>query len=444
MNRSKQFTSNTIINYGANLGNMAVNFFSIPLLLSIMGTERFGIWQTMLTIIGWASLANFGVGNGLRNKVTELLSNNKQHDLKFYISSAYYVLLTVAVILSVIAIVFTLTIDTSVVFKNSDIASNEIKVAIVVVVLNFTINFILGLVNSILYGLHKSSFVSIGQFLITLLVFLTLVTIRLTGLNNVHISVVALIFLAATSIINVLISVVVFRKFVERPKYKNVNKDYGKGLFKVGINFFVLQLATIFVFSIDNFLVSTLLGVKEVAAYSIATKLIMLFNTFFSILLIQLWNAAGDAYNRQDHVWIGNIMRKLHAIFFAFSIFIIITSIFFNTITKIWLQQSIDINHLTIYLISACVIIQMFNGIAVNIENGTGLIKPQIISYVIAGSINIPLTFYLVKIQNLGIDGVVIAKIICLLIPATVCSMHVRRILILMRKRNGAGKELSV
>lgn len=434
LNRTKAFVANTVVNYVSKLGNMAISFLNIPLMLGIMGAERFGIWQTILTIITWAELANFGVGNGLRNKVTELLSRNQKNELKYYISSAYYILLLLSLIIAIISMIIIGFLNTDLIFRDTSIHPSEIKFAILIVLLNFIINFILGLVNSILYGLQKSSIVTIGQFLNSLSIFLVLTMLKINEFENVKIGLIALVYLVVTSFINILISIVVFKKYVERPVYKNVNKIYGKELLKVGVTFFILQITTIFVFSIDNFLVSILLGAKEVAAYSIATKLLIIFNTLFSILLIQMWNASGDAFNKNDYRWIQKMIKRLYLVLIIMSIGIIIIIILFDTITKLWLGQTISISMISVRLIAICVIVQMFNGIAVNIENGTGLIRPQIISYLISGIINIPLAVYLVKVCNMGLNGIIIAKIICLLIPSVVCSIHVRKVLLVMKK----------
>ncbi|WP_180228433.1 oligosaccharide flippase family protein [Priestia megaterium] len=434
MNRTHVFLKNTIMNYIFRMGNIAVNFFSIPLMLAIMGSERFGIWQTILTIINWANLANLGVGNGLRNKVTQLISYKKYEELKYYISSAYYILLIVSVIITVFSMILTFLIDPNTIFKNNTIDKLEIQVAVIIIVFSFSINFILGLANSILYGLHKSSLVTTSQFLTSFTIFIVLKLIQISGTDNIKIGTMALIFLIATSLVNILLSIFVFKKYVKRPQYKYINKEYGRNLLNVGISFFILQISTIFLFSIDNFLVSTLLGVKEVTAYSIATRLLILFNTLFSILLIQMWNASGDAYNKNDFIWIEKTIKKLYMALTLMVIIIYLTTLFFDQIVYLWMGQSVQISGLSVKLIGTCVVIQMFNGIAVNIENGTGLIKPQIISYITAGIINVPLTIYLVNRMDMGLNGIIISKIICLLIPAIVCSIHVRKILFRMKR----------
>lgn len=434
LNRTHVFLKNTIMNYIFRMGNIAVNFFSIPLMLAIMGSERFGIWQTILTIINWANLANLGVGNGLRNKVTQLISYKKYEELKYYISSAYYILLIVSVIITVFSMILTFLIDPNTIFKNNTIDKLEIQVAVIIIVFSFSINFILGLANSILYGLHKSSLVTTSQFLTSFTIFIVLKLIQISGTDNIKIGTMALIFLIATSLVNILLSIFVFKKYVKRPQYKYINKEYGRNLLNVGISFFILQISTIFLFSIDNFLVSTLLGVKEVTAYSIATRLLILFNTLFSILLIQMWNASGDAYNKNDFIWIEKTIKKLYMALTLMVIIIYLTTLFFDQIVYLWMGQSVQISGLSVKLIGACVVIQMFNGIAVNIENGTGLIKPQIISYITAGIINVPLTIYLVNRMDMGLNGIIISKIICLLIPTIVCSIHVRKILFRMKR----------
>ena len=72
---------------------MFISYISIPLTLSYLQDERYGVWQTILTVISWASLSNFGIGNGLRNKVTQSITEKKYDKLKSYITSAHLIVL---------------------------------------------------------------------------------------------------------------------------------------------------------------------------------------------------------------------------------------------------------------------------------------------------------------------------------------------------------------
>lgn len=38
----------------------------MPIMIKYLGAEQFGIWATMLTLITWVMLFDFGIGNGLK------------------------------------------------------------------------------------------------------------------------------------------------------------------------------------------------------------------------------------------------------------------------------------------------------------------------------------------------------------------------------------------
>lgn len=429
MERSKKFLINTVLNYIFKFGSILINFFSVPIMLNLLGTERYGIWQTILTLITWASLVNFGIGNGLRNRITESIANNKEENVKYYISSGYYFLTKTSIFVTIILVFASIILKIDWVFKNANIDSIEIKLGMVIATVSFSVNLILGLVNSVLYGLQNSSLVTIGQFAEALFTFLGLRMMQKYNFVDTKIYIIAINYLIAASLANILLSIFVFGKYVEKPSKTNVNDNYGKDLQSIGIKFFVLQIATMFLYSVDNLLVSSLLGVEEVTSYSIASKLLMLVNTVYSILLVQLWNSSGDAYNRKDVLWISRAMMGLFIILFFMIIGIVFIILGFDQIINIWLDQSIFIEKTSLCLLGINVIIQMWSGIFVNIENGIGQVKPQFFSYIIAGVLNIPLSVYLVKSINMGLNGILISKMICLLIPAIVCSIHVKKIL---------------
>jgi hypothetical protein len=57
--RNKSFTINTLLNFTTRFGVIGINLLLVPLLLTAVGKERFGIWQTILAILSWSSLLNF-------------------------------------------------------------------------------------------------------------------------------------------------------------------------------------------------------------------------------------------------------------------------------------------------------------------------------------------------------------------------------------------------
>jgi len=56
---------------------IVLSYLSIPLMIKYLGNVQYGIWSTLLSIMSWISLFDIGIGNGLRNKVSESLGKEK-------------------------------------------------------------------------------------------------------------------------------------------------------------------------------------------------------------------------------------------------------------------------------------------------------------------------------------------------------------------------------
>ncbi len=84
------------------LGAILAGFIAMPIMIKYLGMEMFGIWATMLTLISWIMLFDLGIGNGLKNKVSESLAKNDTNLASAYISTAYVVIGLVSLVLLVI------------------------------------------------------------------------------------------------------------------------------------------------------------------------------------------------------------------------------------------------------------------------------------------------------------------------------------------------------
>jgi len=56
--------------------SMLVSFFYTPILLSFLGNEQYGVWITMLSVLNWLTIFDFGIGGGFRNLLSQKLANN--------------------------------------------------------------------------------------------------------------------------------------------------------------------------------------------------------------------------------------------------------------------------------------------------------------------------------------------------------------------------------
>ena len=414
---------NTKLNFVFRLSNMIIMYIQIPLTLRYLNNDRYGIWQTILTIISWAALSNFGIGNGLRNKVTESITEGDNKKLKGYISSAYIYISVISAIIFILGIFFVFLINTDLVFKGNNLNKSEIVISLLIIVTNFCLNFILGISSSVAFGIHKSSLVNLFQVVNNFLTLIGLVLfIKFTRSNLINI---AFLYLITNSISNAIFTIVIISDKKLRPNVKAYDKKLGKDLTSLGVEFFILQIATLVMFSTDNFIVSSFIGVEKVTPYSIVVKLFQVISTVYSILLIQLWSAVAEANYNKDYDWIKNQIYKLLILLLPVGLFIIFILIKFDIITRIWLGKNLEINKNLLYLSAFYAWLICFNGIFVNVQNGMSKIRVQTISSIISCVINIPLAIFLIKVFKLGMEGVMISNIVCLLISSAMCSIDV-------------------
>lgn len=421
--KNNTYFINTIFNYIYKIFSMLITYITIPLTLTYLDNERYGVWQTILTVISWAALSNFGIGNGLRNKVTESLAEQKYNKLKSYITSAYLYLTIIASIILIIMVILVCNINTDILFKSNTLENNEITISFIIVIISFCINFILGISSSIAFGIHKSSSVNLFQIITNMITLIGLII--LPKLANPSLINISLLYFLSNTISNILFTIYVFRDKKLRPNIKYNNKEYGRELTSLGLEFFILQISSIVLFSTDNFIISTFIGVNEVTNYSLVSKLFQTVSTFFSILLVQLWSEVARATSQGNYKWIKKSMNRLLILLVPVSIALVIIIINFELFCQIWLGKNVIVDKRLIILAALYAWIICFNGIFINIQNGMSKIRVQTISSIISCIINIPLAMTFIKVFNLGILGVMLSNIICLSIASIMCSIDV-------------------
>lgn len=89
-----------------------------------------------------------------------------------------------------------------------------------------------------------------------------------------------------------------------RPSYRFFNKDRLKGLFSIGVKFFILQIAGAVIFQTSNIIISKLFTPSAVTPYQISYRYFSLVLLAFSIICTPYWTATTDAYERHDFEWI--------------------------------------------------------------------------------------------------------------------------------------------
>ena len=84
-------------------GALLVSLLTMPAYFRYFNDEKIlGVWFTILSMINWVINFDLGIGNGLRNYLVEAIAQDNTKKMKYYISSAYFSIAAMIMILSVL------------------------------------------------------------------------------------------------------------------------------------------------------------------------------------------------------------------------------------------------------------------------------------------------------------------------------------------------------
>jgi O-antigen/teichoic acid export membrane protein len=187
---------------------------------------------------------------------------------------------------------------------------------------------------------------------------------------------------------------------------------YVKDLIGLGLQFFILQIACLIIFSTSNILISHLFSPNEVTPYNIAFKYFNVIIMFFGIIMSPFWTAITDAYVRKERIWIEkniNRLMKIEVVCIVCVIFMVFIS---KYVFSIWIGDIIEISYSLSISLAIYTIINLWNQIFASVSNGTGRLKVQLFCSILAAITYIPIAIFLSKFW--GIAGLVYAMSIVL------------------------------
>ncbi len=370
-----------LYSFGIQGLSILIGLLYVPLLLHYLTQEKYGIWLTLTSILGWFSYFDIGLGNGLRNKLAESIALGNNRLGKKYVSTTYALLTG---IFSVVLLLFhfcNFFLNWNSILNTKSIDSHELYVLASIVFTFFILRFIFQLIVVIYKADQKPAFGKLVTTMGNLVSFLfVLLLTRFTIKGNLIL--LGTVISAIPVILLIAVSFFAFKKRyrIFSPSFREIDIKLSHSLLSLGVKFFFLQLTYIFVYSTSNIFVTQFFGPQEVAIYNIAFKYFQLPHMAFSIILIPIWSAVTDAYTKADFSWLKNTLKTLNIFSLVFGAGIIVMVLISNWFYLIWVGSEINVPmklsiSLGIYSIMQIVILPHSAFL-----NGIGKIKISLIS----------------------------------------------------------------
>lgn len=265
----------------------------IPLLLQVLGAERYAVFAVSMSLLGWCALADFGLGYSLQNYISGRRAEGNSYDDLIVTTSA--ILLPLGMTL-----MFVLFISANflgpMLYPTSGLSQNEyveifrLSTSLFVITILGTISY------RIFYAEQRGYWANIIPALASLIGLLGLLLLK-HSLIHVSIWWAFLVFngpLAAMAAGTLLKLVIV--SLLRGGKWSG---RYAIDLLQRGASFWLFALLAAFVLQIDYLIIARLLTPQDVVNYNIVTK-VLGFIAFFYVAVIQaLWPLCSEAASRK-------------------------------------------------------------------------------------------------------------------------------------------------
>ena len=392
-------------------GNILIGLLLVPLTLNYVDNEQYGIWIALSSMVAWISFFDIGISNGLKNKLTTALAKEDFALCKKYISTTYAMLTIIFIPLLILLLIISSFINWSYFLNISLEHSDDLLVSICIIITYFCVNFILNTINTVILADQRPADASFRTFIQQLISLIIIYILTLTTKGSLINLCLALCFSPLIVVLG--FNIILFRGRYKKmsPSLKSVDFKIAPDLMKLGVQFFIIQIAAVIQYQMINFFILKFYGASEVTSYNIAFKYFNVLTMIWGILITPLWVAVTDAISKQDYMWVRNAQKKYLMIFFGFILLGTIMLIISPYIYTFWVGKSVEIPFSLSLWVFAYSGVNMFGNIFVMIINGMGELKVQTYASLISPIIFIGCCMTFITMR-FGIECVLISSII--------------------------------
>lgn len=430
--RNKSLKTNALGSFVIKGTAMLVSLVAMPVYLNYFGNESvMGVWFTLLSVLNWVLLFDFGVGNGLRNRLTLALARRDESLACKLISSSYVLLGVISLCAFLVSAVVVRLINWNAVLGvSADVLSRDDLLASMLVVFSaIWLQFYLKLITGVLYAMQRAVIPSLLTLTSNILILLSALLYRPDSASTAlfylsvsyGIATVAPLLIATFIVLGHLLPFYSFR-------ISDCSLAYAREIVNIGMRFFLLQLLSMAVFNTREVLISSLVGADQVVDYTVYFKVYSLISTFYLLALTPFWSAITQAFAQHDFDWIKGVYKKGLAALCLFSLAGVAVLLMFPFAVQIWLGDAApETNYLTGLIFIIFYIEYMYINLNAHIENGIEQLGVQAAGYAIAAISLIGLSILFSRVHPVW-DSVMLASVIALVPMCFMQSVELKKL----------------
>ena len=377
----------------------------IPITLRYLGPQVYGLWMAVGALAGMALWADLGLGNGLLTKLTPCYSSGDWALARKYVSTAYAVLLPIALVLTALLWSLAGTIPWSGLFNVSDPKLDSTARTVALICLSaILINIPLSLVQRVQYAYQQVAQSNIWQAAGTILSVGVAWAAVSAGLAP------TIVIAAAVSgpiISNIANSLWVYSRTGRplSPRLSSVDRSVIATMFRLGGQFFVLSIITSVALNADNLIIAHSLGLAAVTAYAVPVKMFMALGLMVTLINLPLWPANGDALARGEYGWVRKTTARMTLLSGAAVLLPALALFLFgDRVLSTWLKADLHGSPWLFLWLGLWWVLLATASPRFMVQNASGLVMPQLVGWVLYLVLSVPAK--LLVAHTFGVAGV--------------------------------------
>lgn len=411
--RTDNMVKNVFTNFLNNFLTYLLRFASRIVFVRVLSEVYLGVNGLLSNVLGLLALTELGIGSAIGYSLYSPLAKGdtkKVSSLMNFYKKTYQVLSLVILVLGLILLPFLPN------FINDTTGIENLSIIYLIYLINMVIGYLFSYKRTLIASDQKSYKIMPHIMFFSILTSILQIISLLIFKNYI-------VYLIVQTICILLENIVVNRFIDKEYSYikniHNADKVDKKELAKIKKNVLALvfhKIGSYVVSSTDNLVISKYVGIIETGIYSNYVLIINIINSFFQMIINNLISGFGNLISLESEKKCFEVFKEINMLTYMFySVVTVGFILLFNPVIALCFGSNLTLPFIVVLLISISNYIQGMTNTVISIQSSAGLYTKDAHIPLIQGIINLVISVVLVN--KIGLSGVVIGTIICMMLP---------------------------
>ncbi len=388
-----------VLSYLLIMLHAAIGFIYVPILLHYMGTNEYGLYQLMGSLIAYFSVMDFGLTATVIRFYTkyQALDDVEKMNNVIGLSKRLYSFLTVLTLLLGVFIFFNIENIFSNSLTNYEIL--ESKKIFIMLLINIVITLMTNVYSSLMIANEKFVFIKSLSILQEILQPIAVISILAISPRAFTMTLILTISNFIVGIIKVLYTEKILRI---RSKFKYLDKELLKNILKFSVSVFTVSLVDQVFWRSNQVLLGIFLGTSTVAVYSIAAQIYMNYMPISTVIQgVYLPKVTKSVMSNISDIELSDFFIRIGRVQFMMLSSILIGFILFGQdFIDLWVGKNFNEAYWITLIILIPFTIDLIQNIGLTIMQAKNQYSFRAKLYIIMALLNVVLSFILIPLYG--------------------------------------------